>query len=464
MATNYNDYRIYAFGDSPVIMVPCQEHPSRCSGTFTVVILKTILLSLIIYRTYEKIDALFFTIKVHFRNKFHLLQGEGTGSFPREVLMALDTNTSRRHFIRAAGGAALIVCASPFLDSCHAIVRSDLPRHDPSKGLPTDLDPQLADILYHASLAPSGHNAQPWTVTVRGPRHFIIGSDTRRWLPGVDPTNRELILSLGTFLENLIVAAGAAGFETEYDILAEERTALDLLDVKMRNATQSGYPLEKLALRRTVRKGLLSGELEPADIQVLSESVGGRLAYFPPGSPQGKYLKDATIEANRTQINRAAAQEELANWIRWSDADARMYRNGLTPEGMGITGIAGWYVKHFMSRKSVLTERFRKQTVDLVRKQVAACGGWLVITSEDSSIPTLIETGQRFEQMFLGIRERMIAIHPMTQVLEEGPFKDQVAQELGLTGDVQFILRTGYLTTYPRPVSLRMPVEWFVRG
>ena len=41
---------------------------------------------------------------------------------------------------------------------------------------------------------------------------------------------------------------------------------------------------------------------------------------------------------------------------------------------------------------------------------------------------------------------------------------DQVAKELGLDGEVQWILRMGYLESYPAPVSLRMPVSWFIQA
>jgi hypothetical protein len=51
----------------------------------------------------------------------------------------------------------------------------------------------------------------------------------------------------------------------------------------------------------------------------------------------------------------------------------------------------------------------------------------------------------------------MIAIHPMTQMLEEIPWRNQVARELGLPAEIQWILRLGYLKSYPDPVSLRMP-------
>jgi hypothetical protein len=131
---------------------------------------------------------------------------------------------------------------------------------------------------------------------------------------------------------------------------------------------------------------------------------------------------------------------------------------------MEIKGIAGLFVRNFYDRESVLKESFRKQTVDIVAKQVKTCGGWLVVTSQDSSIPTLIEYGRVWENMLLKVREKMIALHPMTQMLEEEPWRKQIAKELSLTSEVQWILRMRYLKSYPDPVSLRMPVSWFIQA
>ena len=100
----------------------------------------------------------------------------------------------------------------------------------------------------------------------------------------------------------------------------------------------------------------------------------------------------------------------------------------------------------------------------MVKEQTDRHGGWLVITSEDASVASLLETGRLFQRMFLGCRDKMIAIHPMTQMLEEAQWKQELAKELGLSVPVQFILRAGYLEEYPDPVTLRRPVNLFVRS
>jgi hypothetical protein len=202
--------------------------------------------------------------------------------------------------------------------------------------------------------------------------------------------------------------------------------------------------------------------LTSADVQALCAPFGDRAAFFPCGSADANWLSEQTIEANRVQAYRDPAQEELSRWIRWADDAARQERNGLTPEAMEITGIAGWYARHFMNQAAVMKPSFRGRGVDVVREQLRSYGGWLVITSPDASISTLIETGRLMERMWLDSRERMIGIHPMTQILEEAPFRDRVGQQLGVTGRVQFLLRVSYLAAYPDPVSLRMSLSRFV--
>jgi hypothetical protein len=360
------------------------------------------------------------------------------------------------------------------INSCSGLRRNDLPPFNGEKELIKGLGKDEMEMLYLASLAPSGHNAQPWTVKIMEPKHWVIGSDKKRWLPAVHPSNRELLLSLGAFIENLVIAAGTFGYEVDTKIIAKSPLDTEIAAIRIKKGKTMDFPLEKIKKRRTVRSGYIDQEIKTEDLKnitkhdakscVVSNVPSPHSFYFPNNSPQGKYLQEGTIEANRTQAFRDPAQEELANWIRWSNKEAKQYRNGLTPESMEIKGFAGWYVRNFYNRPSVLKKSFREQTLDIVVKQVKSCGGWLVVTSSDSNIPTLVEYGRVFGNMLLKIREKMIALHPMTQMLEErGLERDQIARELGLKGEVQWILRIGYLKSYPDPVSLRMPISWFVQ-
>jgi len=125
--------------------------------------------------------------------------------------------------------------------------------------------------------------------------------------------------------------------------------------------------------------------------------------------------------------------------------------------------MAGWVVRNFYNKKNVMSKNFRAQGLDKVKKQVSSSGGWMLITSKNSAATTLIETGMRLQRMLLKTREKNIAVQPMSQILEETNYKNALNKSLGISDAVQFILRTGYLKNYPDPVTLRRPVERFVK-
>ncbi len=369
----------------------------------------------------------------------------------------------RIQFIGIAGGTIIVAVTTPYLLSDKSnFLRADIKQVDDKNGM---LKPDEKEILFLASLAPSGHNTQPWFVQYLEPYHWIIGNDKRKWLPAVDPTQRETILSIGTFIQNLEYAAGTFGYVCHWNLLATTNQDESVVEVKL-NKIESKHPFDiaKIKSRRTVRSNFLSDELKKEDLQYLTNSEPEFIHYLPAAGKQGQYIKEQTIEANRLQSDRDPAQQELADWIRFSSKDAEKYRDGLTTASMEIEGFSGWVVRNFFSKDNVMKKDFRETGLDKVKKQVSESAGWILITSKDDSVATLLETGRRMQRLFLKVREKNIALHPMTQILEESSTKRQLNQAIGISENIQFILRTGYMKNYPQPVSLRRPVDWFIRS
>jgi len=369
---------------------------------------------------------------------------------------------TRRQFIGTAGGTILAAGITAYLLSD----KSSLTRADiilPDAGHEA-LKPDENEILSLASLAPSGHNTQPWFVEYLEPYHWIIGNDRSKWLPAVDPAQRETILSIGTFLQNLEYAASAFGYVCEWTLLAATSQDDRVMDVKLvKGAPPQSFDLQKIKSRRTVRAGFLRDALTADDLAYLIANESESLHYLPATGKEARFISEQTIEANRLQSYRDPAQRELAEWIRFSSKDAGKYRDGLTTGSMEIEGMAGWVLRNFYDKSSVLKMDFREQGIAKVREQVSASAGWILISSKDASVAALLETGRRMQRLFLKVRERKIAIHPMTQILEESSIRQTLQPAIGIGDTVQFILRAGYLANYPPPVSLRRPVSRFVR-
>lgn len=369
---------------------------------------------------------------------------------------------NRRKFIGIAGGTVLAGGGVAYLLSDKSnLTRADLKTNESAN---TTLSADENDILLLASLAPSGHNTQPWFVQYLAPYHWIIGNDKSKWLSAVDPNQRETMLSIGAFIQNLEYAADSFGYVCDWNLLAITNQDERVMEVKLvKKATKNSFDIAKIKNRRTVRSEFQNDVLKKEDSDYLINSDAEFIHYLPNNSKENQFINEQTIEANRLQTYRDPAQQELADWIRFSSADAEKYRDGLTTAGMEIEGISDFVVRNFYGKSDVMKTDFRETGLDKVNEQVSESAGWILITSKDNSVETLIETGRRMQRLFLKVREKSIAIHPMTQILEETSTRQTLNQSIGISENIQFILRTGYLKNYPEPVSLRRPVEWFLR-
>ena len=368
----------------------------------------------------------------------------------------------RRRFVRLAGATIIVAGGAFYLQSDKKnFMRSDINQKYSGK---ISLHPDELETLYLASLAPSGHNTQPWFVKYVDPYHWIIGNNKSKWLPAVDPSHRETILSIGTFMQNLEYAAGHFGYKCEWNITASNNESEDIAEIRLtKDGSVSDYDIAKIKLRRTLRSRYLDDTLGQDDLNYLLNDGIDFFYYFPNTSKECRWLNEQTIEANRIQAYRDNAQLELAEWIRFSSAEAQKYCDGLTTASMEIAGISGWIVRNFFNKASVIKKSFRDKGIDKVKEQVSHSGGWILITSKSNSVADLLEAGKRMQRLFLKVRERGIGLHPMTQVLEENQTAELINQKMGISNRIQFLLRAGYVKSYPEPVSLRRPVERFVK-
>jgi hypothetical protein len=363
-------------------------------------------------------------------------------------------NYSRRDFIRLAAAGGAFLCAAPAFNSCASVTRSDINYFN------KPMEAKMESILYYASLAANGHNTQPWSVKIINDKELLLRADHSRRLPAVDPDNREMIISLGAFTENLRLAAKNKGLDTEYEFVAGSHDDTDITRIKFTPSDNGSFDMRKIESRTTVRKGLMRKEISSADFDHISEQNPDAFEFIGADSPKGKYIAESTVEAIKTQTWRDPAQKELSNWIRWSNSEAERHRDGLTPATMGITGIAGLFVRLFYDKDSVMSDSFRNKTVDMAHDQVKNTGGWVLVKGGGSPAEWF-EAGMKCERLLLNCRSKGIAIHPMNQMLEEPKHAKEAQKELAGSEAVQLALRAGYVDDYPDPKSLRRPVGSF---
>ena len=369
----------------------------------------------------------------------------------------------RRHFLTST-------CLAGLLPSCRRPTDPALrPPPGPSEQSPPGLDETGATILWYASLAPSTHNTQPWAVRILTAREWILEADHSRSLPVVDPDNRELLLSLGAFAENLALAAGSFGLQACFQVLTRDPGAREIMKVNLHpGGPTPAIPLSVLQQRMTMRNGLKKTPIRAEHVQslrrVLAEAGQQHMHFFPNGTEHVACLARGAAEQFRLQSERDEAQEELIRWLRLNPEAETKHRDGLSLKAMGLTGIKAWFVSHFTRPEDFLKDSFRQKGMDAVREQVKQGGGWIVLTSSGGGVAECIQTGRQFQRLALQAHRLGIGLHPMSQYLEEHQGLEAIRKHHQAGLRPQFLLRCGYVDAFPEPVSLRRPLAWFIRS
>jgi hypothetical protein len=123
----------------------------------------------------------------------------------------------RRQFIRITGGG-VVLAATAGLSACDARLPAEaLEAWNP----PADGGDARHWLLAHAILAPHSHNLQSWRVDLGVPDEITLYIDRERLLPQTDPFFRQMMMSQGTFLELLDLAARQKGLRAEFTLFPD---------------------------------------------------------------------------------------------------------------------------------------------------------------------------------------------------------------------------------------------------
>lgn len=314
------------------------------------------------------------------------------------------------------------------------------------------LPQQIRELIRYATLAPSGHNAQPWKFAVLGSAIHILPDYSRR-LPVVDPRDRELWISLGCALENLVIAAKNAGYtaEIDYPELKKDYLAVHL----SASVAQSAEPLFDAIPHRQNTRSLYDGRIiPPADLRKLSSITGsgGEFTLILSSPAQKKAIIEYIKEGNSQQYGNSTYLPELISWLRFNKSEAMHSLDGLYTHCSGNPELPRWLGKFLISSASSGQQNATDE------KNLRSSSGMIVIASEQDDQRHWIDTGRLYERLALTMTNCGLKVAFLNQPIEIGPLRAQLQSHLNLgSAHPQLLLRYGYASEMPR--SLRRPVE-----
>jgi nitroreductase len=353
-------------------------------------------------------------------------------------------------------------------------------RVDKDTSLPFDLPESVREALYYASLAPSSHNAQMWSVRAYPEAgRLAVAVDGDRVLAVTDPEGREALISLGCFVENLVRALEAFGHDVAVTVAEPEAGAprdvaatwaesqeLVVVDYSGGSPTPGAVRQDELQVmltRHTEKSPTTTRPLPDAAVAALFPAAGANPHWVPRSSPAFAYLAEATVAATVAANGRQAVRDELAAWLRFSDDEALREKDGLPAEQLGMTGLKKSFYYLFFDREQAQGDKFAAQGNDQAKAQAEGGAGFVVITGENT-LAGLVAAGRTTEAFWLAATARGVSVHPMSALLETTGGPAAAQEYLGLASPVQMLLSVGLLDgDYGQNAAIRRPLADFVR-
>lgn len=300
---------------------------------------------------------------------------------------------SRRDFLNLLAAAGLTSAGgyvlfeyTPWLDYDQRVEQTWRPLVRES-----NVSAQMRELVRNATLAANGHNTQPWKFAIKENNIEIHPNYTRR-LPVVDPGDRELWISLGCALENLLVAARASGYSPE----VAYPDAVDFIHVRLTVDSPQSSPLfDAVPLRQNTRSeydGRLIKNDDLDQLRALSLEPGVVLRFVLNPTDLETVLEYVN-QGNLRQYSNEAFVDELIYWLRFNKKEALASLDGLYARCTGNPEVPRWLGRMFVAGAKP------RQQADADAKKLRTSPCAVVVASESEDKTAWVRAGQVYERM-----------------------------------------------------------------
>ncbi|MEM9280098.1 MAG: nitroreductase family protein, partial [Pseudomonadota bacterium] len=306
-------------------------------------------------------------------------------------------------------------------------------------------------------LAPNPHNRQPWLVDLVGKDEIVLYCELDRRLPETDPFDRQITIGLGCFLELANITAREIGMEAKIELfpdgeafprldqgpvarilLKEQETAKDALfsEVFERRSNKEPFDTGKVVSKENADLILTAARQSVSAGHVLAEDRINR-------------LREITWAAMDNEMRTYRTAKESIDLMRIGKAEIEANPDGIDLGGafMEILAATGQLTREGML---AFDSTMFEQSQAAIRPPIDTAMGYVFVKTDGNSRADQIEAGRSYVRMNLKATELGIAMHPLSQALQE--FEEvskqhaEIKNELGVTASqtLQMFARIGY--------------------
>jgi hypothetical protein len=336
---------------------------------------------------------------------------------------------NRRHLLRIAGGGFIAAATATTLTACDSSMPAEaIAAWQP----PADNLDIRRWVLSHALLAPHAHNLQSWLVDLDTQGTIVLRMDMTRLLPETDPLSRQLVISQGTFIEVLDLAARQRGYRTEVTPFPEGEFSATAPDTRptariclVRDAQLQPDPLFAQVFKRHTHKGVYEARTPDAvALQAVRDSVKGlpvNLGLVTRGedAAMARHAQIA-MDAWRTELVTPRTLLESYHVLRIGPKEIAQHRDGISLNSPMVRALNALGLFDRTQASAPDSSEIKGQ-LDRFNAGIASTPAYFWLSTERNDRITQLQTGRAYVRAQLAATAQGLSMHPLSQALQEYP-------------------------------------------
>jgi nitroreductase len=308
---------------------------------------------------------------------------------------------------------------------------------------------RLRFLLRYAILAPSNRNTQPWGFTI-GRDQISLHSERSRWQRVSDPHARELHVSLGCALENLLIALEHFGFGHHVTLSPDAfdssiAAQIAILDRPAASPFRPASLFKAIVRRRTNHGRYRKRSVSLAVIRGLMECHADG---------------DLTLLLTDNAAIKRAAQKLMLRGEALGLSDPK-YREELA-ESIGSGNFGGPWLLSVAQQFAITHLGMRTADARGDHKALSTSPLFGLIGGATGGEAAQIRAGQLLERLYLAATSQGLSLQPVSQLLEVDEVRTKFAKLFRAGGVPLVAFRLGYADPPANPTP-RRPLEELLR-
>lgn len=302
---------------------------------------------------------------------------------------------------------------------------------------------QFQFLIEFALLAPSSHNTQPWLFKL-SEKGIAVCINRNRSLPKSDPTGRQMYISIGAAIQNIIFAAEYFGFSHSLKFVFESDQVAEIILERTAADPDKKHIMEALISRHNNRFEFSDKSIPDSFLQLMknfADELDLEINFISDANEKA-VLAEIVLKSIAEAFSDKDFTSELSNWIKPS---LRKYPDGMPGYNIDIPFFASFLVP-FVIRNFNVSKMQVKMHVPMLKKAPI----FVILSSSQDDSGAWVRTGMLFERIAVLAESQSVNVGVLAAPIEINDNYKKIKDLVGIRSRPQMFFRIGYAAKVPK--------------